>query len=92
MNIVEDIDPKIRFIVLYMDAQLSSKQISQLIGKSYSTVQNWARRIQAGEDIREVQPGRGRKPVFSPDTKHQVIRTVRENPQKCSTRSLGSKF
>lgn len=92
MEFVDDIDPKIRFLVLYVDAKKCSKDISEIIGKSYSTVQDWVRRTDKGEDIREVQPGRGRKSLFSPDTKRKVVRVVRENPQKYSTRNLGSKF
>jgi len=92
MELVNDIDPKVRFLVLHVDAGLCSKEISEILGRSYSTVQDWVRRTDEGEDIREVQPGRGRKPTYSPDTKRKVVRAIRENPQKYSTRSLGSKF
>jgi len=49
MEFVDDIDPKIRFLVLYVDAKKCSKDISEIIGKSYSTVQDWVRRTDKGK-------------------------------------------
>ena len=92
MDLVNDIDDKVRFLVLFLDAGFSTKRISNVIRRSYSTVQDWVRRTNNGEDIREVHPGRGRKTTFSPEIKRKVVRAVRENPGRYSTRSLASKF
>ena len=44
-----------------------------------------------GKDIRTVSPGRGPKPTIAEETKRKIIRSVRENSQKQSTRSLATK-
>ena len=78
--------------MLYEDAGFTSKQISNVLGRSYYTVQDWVRKTNRGEDIRNVQEGRGRKPTYSPEAKRKVVRAVSTHPQKYSTRNLASKF
>ena len=92
MDIIQDVDPKLRFLVLYLDAELTTKEISHITETNYFTVQDWIRRTNRGEDIRKICKGRGRKPTFSSETKTKVVRAVRSNPEKYSTRSLASKF
>ena len=52
MNILEDVGPKIRFLILYLDAQMPLKQISNQIGISYQTIWDWSKKTDQGKDIR----------------------------------------
>jgi len=92
MNIAETINTKIRFLVLHLHAQFSSKRISEILGVPYSTIRYWTRRTDEGDNITKITEGRGRKPVITEETKQKITRDVRRVPRKSSTRSLASKF
>jgi len=92
MSLIDTIDIKTRFIVLHLDAQMTSKKISELLGIPYSTIRDWTIKVDDNIDIREIAEGRGRKPDITEDLKRKVVKNARNKPQQYSTRSLGSKY
>jgi len=54
-----EIDPKIRFIVLYRDARFSIDRINKITGTSVKTLNFWRQRLEEGHNILDVQEGRG---------------------------------
>ena len=92
MNIINTIDIKTRFIILNLDAQMASKRISELLGVPYSTIRDWATKVDDDIDIRKIAEGRGRKVDITEDIKRKIVRNVRDTPQKYSTRKLASKY
>lgn len=56
-----EIDPKIRFIVLYRDARFSIDRINKITGTSVRMLNFWRQRLEEGHNILDVQEGRGRK-------------------------------
>jgi transposase len=86
-----EIDPKIRFLVLYRDAQFSIDRIHKIIGTSTRTLRDWRKRLEKGENILTIQEGRGRKKKFTEFFRKIKSKTVTK-PQRASTRSSGVKF
>lgn len=84
-----NLDDKTRFLVLYLDAKMKPTRISRIINVPERTVQDWIQKTDMGIDVREVQPGRGRKPTKSPTIRRKILRTVSRSPYKYTTRRLG---
>ena len=57
----KDLDPKVRTLVLYMDAEWTANKIAWLLKKPIRTIRDWISKINNGIDIMKVQPGRGKK-------------------------------
>jgi len=87
-----DIDPKLRFLVLYQDAQWASSRIAYTLNIPQRTIQDWISKIQQGIDITKIRPGRGCKETIPEDTKTNIKRAVQRKPQTSSTRKVGVKY
>jgi len=74
------LDPKIRFLVLFIDAQWSVRRISQTLSIPMRTVQDWISKAEEGIDIRNIQPGRGQKAKVPEATKKKLLELPSENP------------
>jgi transposase-like protein len=59
MALEYDIDDKIRFIVLYQDAQMKAARISKILGVSERTIYDWIHKIESDIDILEHQSWNG---------------------------------
>jgi len=86
-----EIDPKIRFLVLYRDAEFSIERIHQITKASVRTLRSWRQRLERGENILNVQEGRGRKKKIL-EFFRKIQKTVVANPQRASLRASGAKF
>ena len=58
MHLTYNIDNKLRFIVIYQDITKTPTQIAKHIGIHLSTIHNWIKKIESGQDILEIQEGR----------------------------------
>jgi transposase len=85
------IDDKVRFLVLFLDADMKSTRISRLIDRSERTIRDWISKTRQGVDIRVVEEGRGSKKKVTGVKQKKVLRQIRENPQSATTRRLGAK-
>lgn len=92
MTFKHNIDDKTRFLVLYIDAEMKPTNISKTLGRPLRTIQDWVQKTDANQDIRVVQQGRGRKTTSTDNLKKNVMRRVRQTPEKSSTRKLGAKY
>ena len=81
-----EIDPKVRFLVLYRDAQFSIQRIHNIIGTSLSTLYSWRQRLQDGENILEIKEGRGRKKKFR-ELFRKIKTATATSPSRASTRA-----
>jgi len=86
-----NIDNKIKFLVLYLDTNLTTSTIARLLKVPLRTIQDWAKKTDDGKDIRKVKKGRGRKPSLDRAQAKRIIRDVRETPEKATTRRLAAK-
>jgi len=65
-----DIDDKIRFIVIHRDAGFSIRKIQKIIGGSLKTLNFWKQRLEDGENILDIKEGWGKKKkLFNPKKK-----------------------
>ena len=87
-----NLDPKLRFLVLYIDAKWSARRISETINTPIRTIQSWISKINEGKDVGIIEPGRGRKPIVSEEIKKKIVRTARRKPSHSSTRNLSSMY
>ena len=84
------IDDKTRFLVLYLDAQMTPTKISRIINRSLYTLRHWVDWTKNGDDIRIE--GRGRKKSITEDTENKIIQSLKENPEGTSTPKLAARF
>ena len=84
------IDDKIRFLVLYLDAQMSAEEISKILGRCLGTIYLWVKRTKRGEDIRIKRKVLGKK-LISEETENKVIQMVKENPEGASLNKLAAR-
>lgn len=89
---IQDIDPKTQFLVLYQSVTKKPSRISKLLGIPLSNVYRWIERFEKGEDILQVQPGRGRKPKLSKLQKKQIIKNAQRNPHNVSVGKLSAEY
>ena len=75
-----ELDPKVRFLVLYQDADWTAKRIADVLKISLRTAQDWILKIHQDIDIGIVRPGRGRKLKIPEATKKKIVRTVQRRP------------
>ena len=87
-----NIHNKSRFLVLYLDAKMKATRISEVIGVSLRTIQDWIHKTDNGIDVRKIQPGRARKASKSPSLQKNVLRKVHRAPLKSSTRKLAIQY
>ena len=88
----KDFDPKVRTLVLYMDAEWTANKIAWLLKKPIRTIRDWISKIGNGIDIMKVQPGRGKKQIISEDVKRKVMRAAARKPVSSSLRNLGGAY
>lgn len=86
-----EVDEKVRFLVLYRDARFSIKRIHEIIGTSISTLYSWRRSLESGENILDIQEGRGRKKKFL-ELFRKIENATKANPPRASLRASGAKF
>lgn len=87
-----DIDDKTRFLVLYLDAQMSAQEISKRINRSEKTVRYWETRTKNGEDIRVFKKRGGHNKLITEETINKIIQLVNENPEGASLRKLAARI
>lgn len=85
------VDPKIRFLVLYRDAHFSIERINKITGTSVRTLRSWKQKLQGGQDIFNVQEGRGRKKKFL-EYFRKIKNITMKKPQRASIRVSGAPF
>ena len=85
------IDDKTRFLVLYLDAQMTYSEIAALINRSARTLETWALITKKGGDIRTRKKTKGIK-LISEETENKVIQMVKENPQGSSLKKLAARI
>jgi len=68
-------------IILLLDQGVTITKVARDVNVTRVIVRNWAKRfIQYGIDGLYEEPGRGRKPVFSPDVAMHIIKIACERP------------
>ena len=75
------IDDKIRFLVLYLDANKKPSHISnisKILDRLERMIQDWNSKIEKGIDLQEIQKGRGLKPKVTKIEQKRVLRQTRE--------------
>lgn len=82
------IDEKTRFLVLYLDAQLSVPEISKIINRNLRTVYGWEARTKEGGDIRTPKKRSIIKKSVTEETENKIIQMVKENPEGSSLKKL----
>lgn len=82
------IDDKTRFLVLYLDAQMSGLEIAGIINKSKKTIRRWVSLTKKGGDIRIE--GRGRKKVITEEVEKKVIQMIQEDPDKITLKKISA--
>ena len=55
---------------------MKATRISEIIGVSLRTIQDWIYKKDNGIDVRKIQSGRGRKASKSPSLQKNVLRKV----------------
>ena len=89
------IDDKTRFLVLYLDAQMSVTEIAKIISRRNSqTIYRWESLTKYGEDIRikEKKKCAKRKKAVPEEIENKVIQMVKEHPEGVSMRKLAGRF
>ena len=61
-QITKNFDQKVQFLVLYNNGTQCLETIHNRTGTSVRTLRDWRQKTEAGINILEIQPGRGRKP------------------------------
>lgn len=82
-----EIDPKTRFIVLFQYSSIlkTAKNIAKHAQIPLNTCYFWLEKIKQGQDIFQVQEGRGRPPSVN---RRKVVQQFRKNPSTSSTRKI----
>lgn len=91
MTSSSDLDPKIRFIVLYQDAQMKSTRISKVLNVPLRTVQDWIQKIDNNVDILNPQRNNISKQV-NEEVKMNIETEMNTTSRVISTRTLGAKY
>lgn len=89
--ITKNFDEKVQFLALYNNGTTRLETIHNKTGTSLRTLRDWREKTEAGVNILEIKPGRGRKPKYSEiieDIKEEVIK----HPYQASLRRTGSQF
>ena len=87
------IDDKVRFLVLYFDAQMGVQEISKIINRDVKTVYHWQARTKKGEDITiSLKTKCGRRKSITEETENKVIQMVKENPQGSSLKKIATRI
>ena len=86
-----DLDPKIRFIVLYQDAQMKPTRISKLIGIPLRTVYDWIQKLEDDIDILEHQ-SKNFSQKIDDQTRMDITNDAKEPPSRAITRKLGARY
>ena len=87
-----NIDDKTRFLVLYLDARLDVLEIAKIINRSKKTMYRWEALTKNGEDVRIPKKRSGRPKKITEETEHNIIQTVKANPEGASTKKLAARI
>lgn len=91
MSLSPDLDPKVRFIVLYRDAQMKVSRIAKLLKLSESTAYDWKNKFDKGIDIFQHQSKNSSAKIDS-RTRYEICREAVRSPKPASSRKLGAKY
>src|SRR5580698_11363750 len=86
-----EIDPKIRFLVLYRDVTQDLREIHNITGTPLRTLYYWKEKLDKDENIFHVKEGRGRKRIHE-ELFSDIREEIEVNPQRVSARATGEKF
>ena len=86
------IDDKTRFLVLYLDAQMSGTELSKLLNRPLGTIYRWEAITKSGGDIRIFKKRNVTKKLVTEETENKVIQMVKENPQGASLKKIGTRI
>jgi len=92
MVFVHDIDQKTLFIVLFQCARMDASRINKLTNIPLSTIYRWINQTKNDENIFLSTKGPREDQTLSPTIKKKVIRKVREQPTRSSTRKIGDQL
>ena len=84
------VDDKTRFLVLFLDAQMTNAAIANLINRPLRTIEGWSAATRKGRDIRA--PRKGKTKTIKEDLEDKVIQMVKDNPEKITTIKLATHF
>ena len=83
------VDDKTRFLVLYLDAEMSGPDIAKLLNRAGSTVRRWISITKKGKDIRAET--RGPKKSISEETQNKITQMVIEDPEGATLKRLAAR-
>jgi hypothetical protein len=92
MPFEHNIDDKVRFLVLYQDVSKKPTVIQKYTNISLRNIQRWIKETEENINILERRKGSGRRAVIPEVLKTNLTRTTRRNPNRSSTRKLGSQY
>jgi transposase len=90
-NMDIEIDPKMRFLILYRDVTQKLSEIHNITGIPLRTLYNWKEKLDKDENIFQVKEGRGRKRIGE-ELFSDIREEIEVNPQRVSARTTGKKF
>ena len=85
------IDDKTRFLVLYLDAHMSCKEISKKLNRLEDTIRKWVQRTIKGEDIRICNRKKDPRFIVTEETENKIIQMLKENPEVASTTNIAAR-
>ena len=92
MVFVHDINKKTLFIVLFQCARMDASRINKFTNIPLSTIYRWINQTKNDENIFLSTKGPREDQTLSPTIKKKVVRKVREQPARSSTRKIGDQL
>jgi len=92
MTFDPELDLKTKFYVLHLDAKMKVSRMAKILKMSERTLRDWIEKTKENKDIRIIEGGRGSKSPITKSLEEKIVRRVRDDPQKASTRSLGDRY
>ncbi len=85
-----NLDPKLRFIILYQDAEMKISRISKILGVAESTLYNWKDKVDSNVNILEHQT-KNFHPKITKEKRKSIIKDAKTSPYSVSSRELGAR-
>jgi transposase len=85
-----NLDPKVRFAVLYLDAGMKVSRISKIIGKSESTLYDWKKKLDNGTNIFEHK-SKNFSPKIDDQKRNSIVREAIRSNKSVTSRRLAAK-